>query len=218
MSLGNTPRPSAARSAETSPNIAAEVTLSTASAIIASISDLYRILVADSAKHSRPVIPGGKMEAADVQSDAATPGLTCVLREVIEEIGTALLNPRCIGKAVDPDRDIRLVPAEKLINAVVTPALPESIAPDATVKAHYGCPDYIFTGQVDEAAISSTEELKRVRFVDIRTLGAGDLSAGHDVIVAAYRQMLDDGLSALPQGALTNFLLEREKLATGTHR
>lgn len=64
-------------------------------------------------------------------------------------------------------------------------------------------------GQVDEAALTDTEELKGRRFIDIREIGPGDLSAGHDVIVLTYRQMLDAGGTKFPQESLRHFNLER---------
>ena len=210
MSLGNNPVPNVAPS-QPGPEIVAEVTVSAASAIVASKEDPYRVLVADSAKHPRPVLPGGKVEAKDLQADGGSPGLTCVLREVLEEIGTSLLTPRYVGKATDPDRDIRLVPPSKLAGAVVTPPLPENLPSQGKVKAHYGCPDYLFVGQVDEKALTATEELKGLRFVDIRTLGPGDVSAGHDVIVLTYRKMLEHGATQMEAGALRNFAVERDR-------
>lgn len=107
MSLGNEPVSKTKISRDPSPDIVAEVTVSTASAIVTSTNDPYRILVAYSEKHPKPVIPGGKVETEDLASDAESPGLTCVLREVKEEIGTDLLNATYVGKAQDPDRDIR---------------------------------------------------------------------------------------------------------------
>jgi 8-oxo-dGTP pyrophosphatase MutT (NUDIX family) len=197
-------------------DFAADVTVSTASAIVASKSEPYRILVAKSAKHKFPVIPGGKVERSDLSADAETPGLSCVVREVEEEIGTKLLNPRYLGKATDPDRDIRVVPAKKVAEAVVEPQLPSGISEDAMVRAHYGCPDYIFVGEVDESAISKdTEELSDVRFIDIRELQPGELSAGHDVVVLTYRAMLDAGKTQFPDDSLKFFNLEREQFVKG---
>lgn len=213
MSLRNTSVPDPRSQDDHDHIIVAEVTVTTASVIVASVDDPYRVLIADSAKHPRPVIPGGKVEVGDDQSDRSIPGLSCILRETLEEIGTPLLNPRYIGKAEDPDRNIRLVTASTLASVVVFPALPAGIAADSIVKAHYGCPGHLFVGHVDESALTDTEELKRARFVDIRTLGPGDLSAGHDVVVLTYRRMLDEGLNMLPEGALTNFDLEREQLS-----
>lgn len=210
MSLGNDPVSQRKPSSIPSPEIVAEVTVSTASAIVRSKDDPYRVLVADSEKHPKPVIPGGKVEREDVTSDAKAPGLSCVLREVKEEVGTELFNPTYLGKAQDPDRDIRLVPAKKVSSAVVEPELPNGVAADAMVKAHYGCPDYIFVGEVDEAALTDTEELKGRRFIDIRKIGPGDLSAGHDVILLTYRRMLDEGATSFPEESLRHFNLERD--------
>jgi 8-oxo-dGTP pyrophosphatase MutT (NUDIX family) len=201
-----------AQQAKPTINFSADVMVSTASAIVRSKSDPYRILVAKSAKHKFPVIPGGKVERSDISADAETPGLSCVVREVEEEIGTKLLNPHYLGKATDPDRDIRVVPAKKVAEAVVEPQLPSDISEDAMVRAHYGCPDYIFVGEVDESAISkNTEELSDVQFIDIRDLQPGELSAGHDVVVLTYRAMLDAGKTQFPEDSLRFFNLEREE-------
>ena len=98
MPLENAAVPNQKRPEAASPIIVAEVMVTTASVIVASTDDPYRVLIADSAKHPRPVIPGGKVEVGDDQSDSATPGLSCILRETLEEIGTPLLNPRYKGR------------------------------------------------------------------------------------------------------------------------
>lgn len=198
---------------QSSPEISCEVTVSTASVLIASRADPYRILVAVSQKHPHPVIPGGKVELADLARDAGVPGLSCVLRETLEEIGTCLMSARFIGMARDPDRDIRVVPVQKLMGALVSPPLAGDISPASMIKAHYGCPDYIFTGWVEESCIRATEELKRLRFVDVRSLAPGDLSAGHDVIAYAYLKMLDEKQTALSADALSDFGRMREEWA-----
>jgi hypothetical protein len=83
------------------------------------------------------------------------------------------------------------------------------------IKAHYGCPDYIFLGHVDEDALGSAAELRDPHFVDVRDLYPGDLSAGHDVIALWYRTMVLDNLTRLPAGALRNFGQERLGFARG---
>jgi 8-oxo-dGTP pyrophosphatase MutT (NUDIX family) len=205
MSVNQSQSPTPASPASPSPNIKAVVIVSTASAIIRSSTDPYKILVATSAKHSKPVIPGGKVEREDIHSDGRTPGSSCVRREVLEEIGVDLANLEYIGKAVDPERDIRLVPPSKLATTLVHPPLPADLPSDATIKAHYGCPDYIFVGTVDENSVAESEELKNLRFINIREIGLGDLSAGHDIIVLWYRRMLDNGETQLPTHALRRF-------------
>ncbi len=90
---------------------------------VASKSDPCRIVVAKSAKHEFPVIPGGKVERSDCSVGAETAGLSWVMREVEEEAGTKFFNSLYLGKATDPDRDIRAVKAKKVAEAVVEPQL-----------------------------------------------------------------------------------------------
>jgi 8-oxo-dGTP pyrophosphatase MutT (NUDIX family) len=187
--------------------------VATASAILCSLFDPYLVLVADSAKHPRPVIPGGKMDETDRENGEPSP-VACLRRETFEEVDTEVLNPRLIGRATDPERDVRFVPPAKLRGVMVSNPLPEDLSETSVVKAHYGTPDYIFVGQVDPSKVHETEELKNPRFIDIRTLKPGDLSAGHDVIVLWYRRMLESGASSLPQGALADFAAERVAFST----
>lgn len=200
------------------PRIIADVKVSTASAIITHPDDPYMVLVANSAKHANPVIPGGKIERSEPVGTDAAPGLECVTREAKEEAGTVLLNPRYIGKANDPERDVRIVAPRKVATALTTPSFDtlnlEGIADDQPcIRASYGTPDFIFVGTVDPAAVADTDELKGLRFIDIRQLKPGGLSAGHDVIVLKYREMLETGASRLDESALTNFEATRAILA-----
>lgn len=191
------------------PQFVAEVAVSTATAIIALRSDPYMVLVADSEKHPKPILPGGKMELSDVVGKGVHPGLNCIEREVPQEIKTPIIGARLIGVALDPERDVRYVPVENLAAAVVSPQLSTDYPEGSLVKASYGCPDYIFTGVIDETQVEESSELKGSRFIDIRNLQTGDLSAGHDVIVLWYRRMLDDGLHKIPEEALQRFRFER---------
>ena len=188
------------------------VSVATASVIIASQSNPYRILVGYSRKHAKPVIPGGKIEKEDMTGDLQEAGIICVLRETEEEIGTSLQNPRYIGEAVDAKRDVRTVPYSKIKTAIIVPALPENTPETAQIRASYGCPDFIYTGSIDESSLIPTEELSGLRFIDSRSLQVGDLSAGHDVVVLLYRQMLDEGQSLLPTDSMRDFEYDRQQL------
>jgi 8-oxo-dGTP pyrophosphatase MutT (NUDIX family) len=194
----------------------ATVTVATATAIVASKTDPYRILVADSAKHPKPVMPGGKMEQQDAANGLEQAGLLCITRELEEEIGTLPENIRYVGMATDPARDVRVVPCSKLENCVTSPALPQGISPDAKIRASYGTPDYIYAATVDETAIRPTEELSAPRFIDIRTLKPGDLSAGHDVVALTYRKMLDQKQEKFPDGSLRDFARDRNEFQAVT--
>lgn len=58
-----------------------------------------------------------------------------------------------------------------------------------------------------------TEELRDFEFIDIRKLQPGGLSAGHDIIVLKYRDMLDSGADQLDERALTDFEATRADMA-----
>jgi 8-oxo-dGTP pyrophosphatase MutT (NUDIX family) len=189
-------------------NVLMSVTVSTASVIIFSHEDPYKVLIADSQKHSKPIIPGGKIE----REEAFDKGLNCIQREVMEEVGTSLQNPELIGVAGDITRDIRIVPFSKIKEALTDPLIPHDTFHDVLIKAHYGCPDYIYRGTVDECFIQNTEELNNLRFIDIRKLELGDLSAGHDVILLVYRKMLDENEPYLSAHSLQNFEKDRKSL------
>lgn len=193
-----------------------EVTVATASAIIVSKNDPYMVLVAMSEKHPCPVIPGGKIEVKEIRNGVLDneAALECCTREVMEEIGTKLINRRLIGVATDPNRDVRIVPFSKVKTALITPALPAETPNDVKVRARYGCPDYIYVGAVNEDKVKDTAELTKPFFMDIRKLKPNDLSAGHDVIVLWYREMLDRGWDALPKTAMRNFEQERQQFSS----
>lgn len=203
-------------SQEPSPTIVAEVYVQTATALICHPDDPYLILIGDSEKHPHPVLPGGKLENYE-RHDIQSPGYGCVTREVAEEIGTEIVNPEYIGMANDPNRgDTRIVPPSKLKGAYTDPPLDEDVFAvtneDIRIRAHYGVPDHIYRGTVDPEAITETEELTGNRFIDIRTLGPGELSAGHDLVVFRYREMLDSGASSFPVDALSDFNAEKERI------
>src|SRR5579859_5523471 len=99
-----------------------KVTIATASAIIVHPTDPYRVLVADSAKHPHPVLPGGKVERTDAAD--GTGALSCIKHELLEEIGAVPETLTVVGVATDPTRDVRSVPYKKIKTAVFSPALP----------------------------------------------------------------------------------------------
>jgi ADP-ribose pyrophosphatase YjhB (NUDIX family) len=194
-----------------SEDISCNVSVATASVIIAHPENPYLVMVGSSKKHPKPVIPGGKIELCEGPANSAT-ALVCIERETEEEVGVKLVNPRLIGVATDPTRDVRVVPFSKIKTAVTEPLLPQTTPDDRHIRASYGCPDYIFVGTANAA--TDSDELKGVHYIDIRTLSIGDLSAGHDVVVLLYRQMLDDGADRLPVGSMENFQEDRARLAS----
>ena len=189
-------------------DFAAEVNVSTASAIIFSPDNPYLVLIGNSTKHTKPVLPGGRIETTDAKLDVNNPGLSCLNREIKEELGTELLNPKYIGKASDPNRDIRFVSYDKLINVVTDPPLQDmnlKLPDKVLVKARYGNPDFIYTGTVDTNSIKETEELFNHRFIDTKKLKIGSLSVGHDIILLHYRKMLIDNRNSLAKDSLHDF-------------
>lgn len=147
----------------------------------------------------------------DTDDNLGDAGLRCILRETEEEIDTTLNDPKLIGIARDPSRDVRTVPFSKVKLSQTFPALPKDTSDDEQIQASYGCPDYIYTGFVDESALGDTEELSGVRFIDIRNLEPNGLSAGHDVVVLSYREMLDSGSDYIPEGRLVDFNEDRQR-------
>lgn len=198
------------------PEFRAEVNVSTATAILHKKGDPFQVLVGNRAGCQKPVLPGGKQETADFAGGSAeeAPGLSTVIREIIEETGGEVCEIRHIGTATDPGRDIRSTPVRKLRGVVLSGELGE-LKDEDLVLAHYGCPDEIYVGEFD-IALGNTEELKDLHFMDIRNLKPGDLSRGHDVILLWYRDMLDRNLDRLPSDALVNFGVELEMLVRGT--
>ena len=180
--------------------VIAEVCVTTATAIIVDPKDRYSVLIADSAKHVRPVLPGGKVELSDGADGGAAAAYRCIVREGEEELGVRVRNIRQIGCLSGLSRDIRVVPASTLTGAVCSPPLNHTLHPESLVRAHYGSPDFIFVGEA--LSFSSTSELTNPRYIDVRTIDEGALSAGHDVILMLYRQMIDRGTDRLQEPSL----------------
>lgn len=181
-----------------------EVCVATATAIIVDPNDRYSVLIADSAKHVRPVLPGGKVEISDGADGGAAAAYRCIVREAEEELGVKLLNIRQIGCLSAVSRDIRVVPASTLTGAVCSLPLNHTLQPESLVRAHYGSPDFIFVGEAH--SFRSTSELSNPRYIDVRTIDEGALSAGHDLILMLYRQMIERGEDRLQEVSLTGNL------------
>lgn len=165
---------------------ACEVSVPTATALVFDSGDPRRILAGVSAKHSGLVLPGGKIDAADlVTASMDRAALTCIRRELAEEIGYApeTVTPFMVRR--DPDADIRLVSASKLRECLVGP-LVARLDDDEVVIARYGIPDHVFLAGVDPVMVHSTEELTRLVWIDCRTAPDAMFSAGHGDIVRRY--------------------------------
>ena len=229
------------------PKLEVDVTVSTASVIITHPENPYRILVAHNAKHNKPVIIGGKVEVAgygllesvvdpdSILSEDERLALATAYQEAWEEAVaddkkakdvTGILSqmqgmwtqaPRYIGKANDPNRDVRTVPFKKVKAALIEPPRgnfdPENkLTDDTLVTARYGTPDSIYIGTMNPDLLGSTEEMGDFHYIDIRELSLGGLGAGHDVIVLRYREMLEKGDTTIPDSSMVDFDQARKEL------
>lgn len=169
-----------------------EILVPTATAILHDERDRYRVVVGVSAKHPLPVLPGGKIECADLAGGASPKeaAARCIRRELAEELQ--------IDRGIEPslwritratERDVRIVTAATVHDAIVfglrSPSLDE-LHPTQLVRACYGNPDFQFIAAVDPAQVHRSVELSEVRWLDLRDFKRGTLSAGHDEIVLAY--------------------------------
>ena len=156
----------------------AHVFAPTSSVIIVSPGDPYLVAVGDSRTHAKPVIVGGKCDKGEDPRTTAE-------RETIEERGVPLVLMRPFGVAWDSTRDVRSIPCGKLFPCVTYPedAL-SGMSADDTVLAAHGCPDHLYVGLLaPQEAGETDQELTNIRYLDVRGMQPGDLSAGHDVFL-----------------------------------
>lgn len=180
-------------SAERSP-LMLEVDIPTTTAIVCDSADPYLILVGSSAKHDRPVLPGGKIDRADIILPSMVEcAETAVLREIGEETGAKSVQLKLFGIFSDSQRDIRMIPAGTLAGTIVEDAV-RGLADNEMVLGRYGVPDYVFIVRVDRSEVSDSSELFNLTWIDIRTLGADSLAAGHPAIVQRYQKFLEAAL------------------------
>lgn len=193
------------------------VNVGTATVIPASALNPNLVLVGRSKKHQdKLVLPGGKVE---IRLDGTIEDEEeCALRELEEETGLVFTDVQKIGKAIDPQRDVRVVPFGKISSALIEPPLSELIVhhafnPEGNIEAHYGTPDTLFLGYY-QGYIPTDEDLElKDRFeFNIYDLKPDLFGAGHDVIILWYRWLLQTGAEALPADALINFDDDRRNL------
>jgi 8-oxo-dGTP pyrophosphatase MutT (NUDIX family) len=146
-----------------------------------------------SEKHgNKYVTPGGKQDKAD------SGPIDCIVRELNEEIGVNV-EPgefKHIGTATDLTRDIRLVEKDaklrELLDIARTTEL-ERMSNDRSLPiiCAYGVNDELYSVPVSRSSGANSEELTDVTWVDVRNLSSSDIGAGHDVVLLAYREMLE---------------------------
>ena len=167
-----------------------EIEVPTATAIVCDRNNPYMILVGKSNKHALPVLPGGKIDQADILSasvlEAAT---TCITRELREEVHCASVHPVLFEIMNDRMRDPRVVSVSSL-RGTLAEHLVQDLEDSAKVRACYGVPDYIFVVNVDRESVSPSSELTQLYWLDARDIESDTLSAGHGDVARRYLQSL----------------------------
>lgn len=170
-----------------------EVLIPTATAIVCDSEDPWRILIGTSTKHEKPVLPGGKIDSADlVSSSLERCAAECIRRELREEIGCEPLTLRMLSVSSDRKRDVRTVALCTLSGSIAAQAV-EMLNPDSMVTGRYGVPDFLFIAMIEAGAVQDTAELKHLTWVDCRTIQRESLSAGHSAFVERYLKSLGAG-------------------------
>lgn len=173
-----------------STEIIREVSIPTATAIVHQLENPYMILVGVSAKHPKPVLPGGKLDLDDLVSPLlARCASVCILRELGEEIGVPFSSLRLLGVSADRERDVRRIRIETLQGAFSQQAVADLDA-QQIVLGRYGVPDFLFVATIDSKIPLDTAELRNFMWIDCRYVTAETLSAGHGRFVMRYADEL----------------------------
>lgn len=169
----------------------AHINIATATALVHKEGNPFLVLVGDSKKHKGPVLIGGKIDKADCQSEASLKegALVCIKRELCEEAGIQNSEPKFLFQTSDLTRDIRKVSASRLHECVGVQTAPS----DVEVLAHYGVPDFVFLLSIKADEFQDSEELKNLRFIDIRQFDLTQLGAGLGATVERYRTLMRRG-------------------------
>jgi 8-oxo-dGTP pyrophosphatase MutT (NUDIX family) len=178
------PAPAAARPAVPVVNVP------TVTMILHAAGDASAVVIGWNSKHAQPVLPGGKIDAADLIGTGMLDGAwAAAKREIAEELGCSAVELSFRGRFHDPGRDVRIVPARTL-RATLVGAEVAALDDTAPVEARYGNPDYVFFGAVNPSEVKRTAELHEVAFVDATRLPKGTLAAGHDAYLEMYRRAI----------------------------
>jgi 8-oxo-dGTP pyrophosphatase MutT (NUDIX family) len=166
------------------------VQVPTATIIVADAADPWVVLIAESSKHPFPVLPGGKIEAGDLQTtsmrDAAR---ACAIRELGEEVGIAASSLQFIGEFQGGTQDKRIVHRSTLVGTLVESLLPPAEG-RSLIHALYGVPDFLFVATVERTAPRASLELHTLSWCDLRSPVQPRVSAGHDAHLRLYREWL----------------------------
>ena len=171
-------------------NSSVEVCIPTATIIAVSKNNRFLVLTGENSKHRLPVLPGGKIDLQDLcGSRIEEAAMQCAVRELKEEIHVEASGLRLFKVVSDGNRDMRIVSAQSLRSTLVE-ALVAGLATDVLVLGRYGVPDFLHVGIVNPVQVSESDELKNLRWVDVRKISAGELDAGHGDYLQAYAQCL----------------------------
>lgn len=175
------------------PTLAPVIDVPTSTCILYDRSDPHLVLVGLSHKHSKPVLPGGKIDSADLDgTNLKNAALSCIVREIREETGANINDVRLFDVFCHGDADVRSVPASTLKDTLVSSEAPQFPA-DMLVTARYGNPDYVFIGEIGAEDVAPSAELYQLGFIDIRSVPPGALGAAHSGIVERYREYVWSG-------------------------
>jgi 8-oxo-dGTP pyrophosphatase MutT (NUDIX family) len=162
----------------------------TATIIVADGANPWIVLLANSLKHPFPVLPGGKIDAADFRTtsmkDAAR---TCATRELGEEVGITAARLHFLGEFRNGTQDKRIVHRSTLQGTLVEALLPPANG-QSFIEALYGVPDFLFVATVERTAPKPSLEFPSLQWCDLRAPDLPRLSAGHDVHLKYYREWL----------------------------
>ena len=169
-----------------------EILVPTVTAIIRSSDNPYEILIGTSDKHPLPVLPGGKIDRADLVSTSILEASNnAVHREIQEETAVTIEKITFFFEWQDRERDVRVVPARNLRESLVGEFLHEK-RDDFLVNARYGVPDFVYIVDAKKELLPDSSELRQLSWVDLRKDRESlKLSAGHLEIIHRYLEGLE---------------------------
>ncbi len=167
-----------------------DVEVPTATVILRDPKDHFLVLVGRSKKHLGEILPGGKIDRADlVGTSLKVAAERTIRREIAEEVGTIAHGLVLFTSRPRGNGDLRRVRADTLKGSLVEDAV-KDFAPNARLVARYGVPDFVFLGTVSPGQVRSTDELVAVRWLDLRCEDLSLLSAGHGQLLQHYFETL----------------------------
>ena len=165
----------------------------TTTIIASKTNDPYFVAVfRSSGKHgNKLVLPGGRVKVG--KQNWLETGKT----EADEELGIKnLTDIKLFCLCSDPNRDVRQVTIEKLLDGQPTP---EGFPTDMDIIGHYTF-DVVLTAKTDDELRPDKDEAKEAFYIDLRDFNPEDFALDHGKILSAYRNYLETGaLPALDQ-------------------